>query len=89
MQALWKGNLIAAGGDAKTTKGNGEEFVTAIMYLKPFKTLGVNLCANAEYGIALRLVEPVGLNRMTSVAPSGISSARIRRPSCNPFAGIT
>lgn len=48
MKALWKGNLIAAGGDAKTTKGNGDEFVTAIMYLKPFKTLGVNLCANAE-----------------------------------------
>jgi hypothetical protein len=48
MQALWKGNLIAAGGDAKTTKGNGAEYVTAIMYLKPFKTLGVNLCANAE-----------------------------------------
>lgn len=47
-KTLWKGNLIAAGGDAKTTKGNGEEFVTAIMYLKPFKTLGVNLCANAE-----------------------------------------
>ena len=67
-KALWKGNLIAAGGDAKTTKGNGDEFVTAIMYLKPFKTLGVNLCANAEsaqcFGPCLN---SAGRGRMDSV----------------------
>lgn len=68
MQALWKGNLIAAGGDAKTTKGNGEEFVTAIMYLKPFKTLGVNLCANAESAKChLPCLNSAGRGQMDSV----------------------
>lgn len=42
------GNLIRAGGDAKTIKGNDSGFLTSIMYLKSFKTLGVNLCPNAE-----------------------------------------
>ena len=42
------GNLIRAGGDAKTIKGNDSGYLTSIMYLKPFKTLGFNLCANAE-----------------------------------------
>ena len=48
MKAMWKGNLLAAGANAKTVKGDGEEFVTAIMYLKPYKTAGINLCAMAE-----------------------------------------
>tara|TARA_R100001509_G_scaffold55695_4_gene30739 strand:- start:8136 stop:8849 length:714 start_codon:yes stop_codon:yes gene_type:complete len=42
------GNLIRAGGDAKTVKGNNSGYLTSIMYLKSFKTLGVNLCPNAE-----------------------------------------
>lgn len=42
------GNLIRAGGDAKTVKGNDSGYLTSIMYLKSFKTLGVNLCPNAE-----------------------------------------
>lgn len=68
MQALWKGNLLAAGGDAKTTKGNGEEYVTAIMYLKPFKTLGVNLCANAESAKChLPCLNSAGRGQMDSV----------------------
>ena len=41
------GNLIRAGGDAKTVKGNGD-YVTGIMYLLPWKQGGANLCANAE-----------------------------------------
>ena len=45
---MWKGNLIACGTNAKTVKGDGSEILTAIMYLKPFKTGGHNLCANAE-----------------------------------------
>ena len=42
------GNLIRAGGDAKTVKGNDSGYLTSIMYLKSFKTLGVNLCPMAE-----------------------------------------
>jgi len=44
----FKSNLIAGGQDAKTVKGNNSGYFTAIMYLKPFKTLGVNLCPMAE-----------------------------------------
>ena len=42
------GNLIRAGGDAKTVKGNGLGYLTAIMYMTPYKTLGRNLCPMAE-----------------------------------------
>lgn len=67
-KALWKGNLISAGGDAKTTKGNGNEYVTAIMYLKPFKTLGVNLCANAETALChVPCLNSAGRGQMDSV----------------------
>ena len=42
------GNLIRAGGDAKTVKGNDSGYLTAIMYMTPWKTLGANLCPMAE-----------------------------------------
>jgi len=42
------GNLIRAGGDAKTVKGNDSGYLTAIMYMTPYKTLGANLCPMAE-----------------------------------------
>jgi hypothetical protein len=45
---MWKGNLLSCGSNAKTVKGDGSEYLTAIMYLKPYKTAGVNLCAMAE-----------------------------------------
>ena len=48
MKYSFIGNLIRAGGDAKTVKGNDSGYLTSIMYLKSFKTLGVNLCPNAE-----------------------------------------
>ena len=45
-------NLIGVGNDAKTVKGNGDEYMTGIMYMKPFKTVYNgkvhNLCAMAE-----------------------------------------
>lgn len=43
----FRGNLIRAGGDAKTVKGNGD-YVTAILYMTPYKTLNANLCPMAE-----------------------------------------
>lgn len=45
---MWKGNLLSAGNNAKTVKGDGTEYVTAIMYMTPWKTLGRNLCPSAE-----------------------------------------
>ena len=44
--------LIGVGNNAKTVKGDGSEYMTAIRYLKPFKTMFNgkvhNLCAMAE-----------------------------------------
>ena len=47
-----KFNLIGVGNSAKIIKGDSEEYVTAIMYLKPYKTVFKgkvhNLCAMAD-----------------------------------------
>jgi len=49
VKLTWKGNLLSAGYNAKTVKGDGvEEYVTAIMYLTPWKSAGINTCAMAE-----------------------------------------
>jgi len=44
--------ILGVGNNAKTIKGDGSEYVTAIRYLKPFKTMFKgkvhNLCAMAE-----------------------------------------
>ena len=44
----YRGKLIASGADAKTIKGNGDKYETAIMYMMPWKSHGINVCANAE-----------------------------------------
>lgn len=44
----WKGNLLSCGGNAKTIKGDGSEYLTAIMYLTPWKSAGINVCPMAE-----------------------------------------
>jgi len=44
----FKGKLISSGADAKTVKGNGDKYETAIMYMQPWKSAGINVCANAE-----------------------------------------
>lgn len=45
---MWKGNLISCGSNAKTVKGDGSEYLTAIMYLTPWKSAGINVCPMAE-----------------------------------------
>lgn len=35
----WKGKLIACGNNAKTIKGDGSEYLTAILYMKPYKVM--------------------------------------------------
>lgn len=44
----WKGKLLACGNNAKTIKGDGSEYLTAIMYMRPWKHAGVNVCPMAE-----------------------------------------
>ena len=41
-------NLLSINADAKTIKGNKKGFMTAIQYLSPYKSSGVNLCPNAK-----------------------------------------
>jgi hypothetical protein len=62
------GNLIRAGGDAKTVKGNGSGYLTAIMYMTPYKTLGRNLCPMAETAGCLEgCLNTAGRGAMNSV----------------------
>jgi len=45
---MFKGKLIRSGNNAKTVKGDGDQFETAIMYLAPFTMAGVgNVCSMA------------------------------------------
>ena len=62
------GNLIRAGGDAKTVKGNNSGYLTAIMYMTPYKTLGHNLCPMAETAGCLEgCLNTAGRGSMNSV----------------------
>ena len=44
----WRGKLLASGQDAKTVKGEKEGYATAIMYMLPWKSAGINVCPMAE-----------------------------------------
>jgi hypothetical protein len=62
------GNLIRAGGDAKTIKGNDSGYLTAIMYMTPYKTLEHNLCPMAETAGCLEgCLNTAGRGSMNSV----------------------
>jgi len=64
----WKGNLISCGTNAKTIKGDGDELLTAIMYLTPWKSHGANLCPSAELaGCIEGCLFSAGRGQMSSV----------------------
>ena len=65
---MWKGNLLSCGTNAKTIKGDGSEYLTAIMYLTPFKTDGFNLCPSAELaGCVMGCLNTAGRGAFNSV----------------------
>ena len=65
---MWKGNLISAGSNAKTVKGDGKEYVTAIMYLTPWKSAGINTCPMAEQAKCINgCLNTAGRGQMSSV----------------------
>ena len=72
----WKGTLLACGNNAKTIKGDGSEYLTAIMYLASWKVSKViNVCANAELaGCIDGCLFSAGRGQMHNV-----KSARIRK----------
>ena len=66
----FRGNLIRCGGDAKTIKGNGAEYATAILYMTPHKLTpsAPNLCPNAEIaGCLAGCLNTAGRGAMHSV----------------------
>ena len=65
---MWKGNLISCGTNAKTIKGDGDEILTAIMYLIPWKSFGANLCPSAELAACVGpCLNTSGRGQMSSV----------------------
>ena len=65
---MWKGNLIACGNNAKTIKGDGSEYLTAIMYLTPWKSAGINVCPMAEQAKCITgCLNTAGRGQMSSV----------------------
>lgn len=71
----WKGTLLACGNNAKTIKGDGSEYLTAIMYLAPWKIAGINVCPSAELAACIDgCLFSAGRGQMHNV-----KSARIRK----------
>ena len=68
--------LLSVGNNAKTIKGDGSEYVTAILYLAPADNLqGVNVCAMAEVaGCKVACLYTAGRGKMNSV-----QSGRLRK----------
>lgn len=65
---MWKGNLLACGNNAKTVKGDGSEYLTAIMYLTPWKSAGINTCPMAEQAKCITgCLNTAGRGQMSSV----------------------
>lgn len=65
---MWKGNLLACGNNAKTVKGDGSEYLTAIMYLTPWKSAGINTCPMAEQAKCIDgCLNTAGRGQMSSV----------------------
>ena len=68
--------LLSVGNNAKTVKGDGSEYLTAILYLAPADNLeGVNVCAMAEVaGCKAACLYTAGRGRM-----SNVQAGRIRK----------
>ena len=72
-------DTIRAGGDAKTVKGNGDEYITAIMYLAPWKQAvkGFNACSMAEIaGCIDPCLYKAGRGKMSNVQQARIEKTR-------------
>ncbi len=73
---MFRGKLIASGSNAKTVKGDGSDFETAIMYLAPFTLAGAgNVCSMA----AIAACWQGCLNSAGRGAFNNVQKARIRK----------
>ena len=73
---MTKYNLFSVNADAKTSKGNGDKYLTAIQYLAPARQVaGVNLCPMAQTaGCEKACLYSAGRGRF-----SNVQAARIRK----------
>ncbi len=74
MSKQFKGKLISAGMNAKTTKGDGEEYITAILYMAPATLVsGINMCPMAVLaGCAKACLNTAGRGAFNNVQQSRI-----------------
>lgn len=75
---MFKGKLIISGNNAKTVKGDGEQFETAIMYLAPFTASGLgNVCSMAAIAACWEgCLNTAGRGAMNSVQRARLSKTR-------------
>jgi len=74
-------NLLSVGNNAKTVKGDGSEYLTAILYLAPFRTItGQNVCPMASLAkCGEACLYTAGRGRMSSVQAGRIRKAKLLR----------
>lgn len=75
---MFKGKLIISGNNAKTVKGDGTEYETAIMYLAPFTMAGKgNVCAMAVMAHCWEgCLNTAGRGAMNSVQRARVAKTR-------------
>ncbi|CAB5155946.1 hypothetical protein UFOVP149_39 [uncultured Caudovirales phage] len=75
---MFKGKLIISGNNAKTVKGDGTEYETAIMYLAPFTQAGRgNVCAMAVMAHCWEgCLNTAGRGAMNSVQRARVAKTR-------------
>lgn len=74
----FRGKLIASGSNAKTVKGDGSIYETAILYLAPYKISGLgNVCPMAEKaGCEKACLYTAGRGRFNNVQKARIEKAK-------------
>lgn len=83
-------NLLSVGNNAKTVKGDGSEYLTAILYLAPADNLeGVNVCAMAEVaGCKAACLYTAGRGRMSSVQAGRLRKTMLWRDDRQGFINL-
>lgn len=77
MAFTFNSKTINAGNNAKTVKGDGSEFVTAIMYLAPHMASGFQVCPMAkEAGCEVPCLNLAGRGAMSNVQQARVAKTR-------------
>lgn len=69
-------NLLSVDTNAKTVKGQAFGYVTAILYLAPYKLSGKNFCSFATQGCAASCLYSAGRGRFNNVQSARLNKSR-------------